>query len=315
MRDSQTTSTEITMRTARDEADFWLLRDLLIEAWGELPPGFIWEVRRLDGMFFHNETSGWDERWDDGNRLGLWFDGERLVAAVHPEGGGDAWLSIRADYRWLEPRLLDWAEDMLSRPGADGRRTLVVLAWEWDGLRRELLASRGYIRTTAGEVLREKPYPNGEIPPHPLPAGYRLHEVRPGNREDAQRYAALLNAAFRRDFHQAADIVNFTANSPSFRSELELAAVAPDGSFAALTGMIYDEDNRCGHYEPVCATHGPRPLGLTGWLMYEGWRRVRELGAEHCYVGTGVRAKANRFYAACGFELLQTGWFWRKELG
>ena len=43
-------------------------------------------------------------------------------------------------------------------------------------------------------------------------------------------------------------------------------------------------------------------------------QRVRELGAEHCYVGTGSGRAANRFYGAVGFKVIRTGWFWVKEM-
>jgi predicted N-acetyltransferase YhbS len=188
-----------------------------------------------------------------------------------------------------------------------------VRACEYDREREELLLARGYTKTKQGEVIREKPYV-GNQPPPGMPAGYRLHCVRPGHPGDCERYAALLNAAFRRDIHNAKEIAAFTLNSPSFNSELELAAVAPDGSFAALAGMIYDADNRFGLFEPVCATPEPRPLGLTGALMLEGHRRVRALGAEHCYVGTGMGMAANRFYNAIGFKVIHTCWYWKKEI-
>jgi predicted N-acetyltransferase YhbS len=209
--------------------------------------------------------------------------------------------------------MLDWAEEHLAHAGKDGRPKLQVFAWEYDGQLQELLASRGYTKTGGGEVLREKPYDGSELKVPPMPDGYRLHTVRPGNLEDCERYAALLNAAFRRTFHKAKELMTFTMNSPSYRQELELVAVAPDGSFAALTGMIYDEVNRFGMFEPVCATPGPRPLGLTGTLMLEGYKRVREMGAEHCYVGTGIGMPANRFYDSVGFKVIHTGHMWEKE--
>ena len=94
----------------------------------------------------------------------------------------------------------------------------------------------------------------------------------------------------------------------------QLSETHPQTYNAALTGMIYDADNRFGSFEPVCATPERRPLGLTGALMLEGWRRVRELGAEHCYVGTGIGMPANRFYEAVGFKIIRTGLYWVKEL-
>ena len=309
------TEEEINSRAAEGEDDFWLVRRFLIEAWGLMPPFFNWDIRRWDGSYFHNKQPGWDERWDGGKAVRLWeTQNGRLVAAAHPEGKGDAWLEVHRDWRGLEDKMLDWAEANLAKPGEDDRRQLKVFAWEYDEQRQKLLASRGYARTDEGEVVRSKPYTDDAEPATRLPEGYRLHTVRPGNLEDCERYAALLNAAFRRTFHSAQELMTFTTKSPSFREELELVVVAPDGSFAALAGMIYDEDNRFGLFEPVCAHPESRRLGLTRKLMLEDWRRVRELGAEECYVGTGIGMPANRFYDSVGFKVINTGWLWAKQL-
>lgn len=303
-----------TMRTAVGEDDFWLVRRLLIETWQLMPPFFNWEIRRWDGAYWHNEQPGWSARWGGGDAVGLWqADDGRLLGAVHPEGGSDAWLEVHRDFRHLENGMLEWAEANLARARDDGTKRLGVFAWDYDDQRLELLRARGYVQTERGDCLREKPYTGNETGGR-MPEGYRLHCVRPGHPEDCERYAALLNAAFRRDIHSTAELVTFTLNSPSFRSDLELVAVAPDLSFAALAGMIYDADNRFGSFEPVCATPSRRPLGLTAALLQEGHFRARQLGAEHCYVGTGLGMAANRFYDACGFGVIHTGHMWKKEL-
>jgi GNAT superfamily N-acetyltransferase len=305
----------ISMRTAEGEADFWLLRGFLEDTWPLAVPFFNWEVRRLDGAYFHNEKPGWDARWNGGSDLALWQkpDGQ-LVGAVHPEGKGQAWLQTHPDYHGLGGEMLDWAEVNLVHPDKEGCPRLIVFAWEYDEERQELLHQRGYTRTEAGDVLREKPYSGKEVLAPSMPEGYRVHEVRPGHTGDCERYAALLNAAFKRSIHSTQELVTFTTMSPSYRQEIELVAVAPDGSFAALTGMTYDENNRFGSFEPVCAIPGPKPLGLTGKLMLEGYRRVRQMGAEHCYVGTGIGMAANRFYEAVGFKIIHTGLYWKKAL-
>jgi len=314
MKADKTNMSRISNRSVVDENDFWKLRQFLIDTWPQMPPFYNWETRRLDGSYFHNERAGWETRWEGGKAARVWEAANgQLVGAVHPEGKGQAWLEVHQDYRHLEAEMLDWAEAHLAQPNKASAMGLKVFAWEYDTRRQKLLASRGYQRMSSGDILREKPYDGKPIVVPSMPMGYRLHCVRPGHAEDCKRYAELLNASFKRTFHKAQELVTFTTQSPSFRSELELVAVAPDGKFAALAGMIYDEDNRFGSFEPVCATPGPRPLGLTGILMLEGYRRVRELGAEHCYVGTGTGMAANRFYAAVGFKIIHTGWFWVKE--
>lgn len=309
----QSTQQPIAFRTASGEADFWLVRQFLLDTWALVPPGQVWDVRRWDGSYFHNEQPGWHDAWRGGAAVGLWEADGRVVGVVHPEGPGQAWLNVHPACRFLENEMLAWGEAGLGRVHTDGRLKLAVFCLESDRERRELLIRRGYRQSAAGEVLRRF---SGRQPqaPVPLPAGYRLHTVRPGHPGDCERYATLLNASFRRTIHSAQEVATFTTQSPSFDPQLELVAAAPDGSFAALTGMIYDAQNRYGLFEPVCATPEPRPLGLTGALMHEGVRRAMARGAEAVYVGTGLGMAANRFYQAVGFKIIQNGNYWLKEL-
>jgi predicted N-acetyltransferase YhbS len=145
-----------------------------------------------------------------------------------------------------------------------------------------------------------------------LAKGYALREVRPDDESDCQSLADLLNAAFKRTCHTAGEYAAFAVNSPSYRSDLELVAEAPDGSIAALVGMIYDEINRYGLFEPV-ATH-PNHLrkGLASALMFEGLHRVKALGATHAYVETGDQVATNKLYEYVGFPETYRGYVWRK---
>lgn len=316
---------QITFRTASGEADFWRVREFLLDTWAQVPLGHVWDVRRWDGSYFHRAACGWDAHWRAGAAIGIWEEQPasvsaepRIVAVAHPESAGEAWLQVHPAYRELEPQMLDWAEAHLAsatdrRTGAAIRPRLLVFAGDDDALRLELLADRGYIRTAGGEHIRRWHSP-APPPPAPLPGGYRLHTMRPGDELDCARYAALLNAAFRRTVHSAQEVANFTLHSPSFDAQLELIAQAPDGSFAALAGMIYDARNGYALFEPVCATPGPRPLGLTGLLLHEGVRRAMALGARDVYVGSSYGMPANRFYTAAGFEVVHSGSYWTKEL-
>jgi mycothiol synthase len=302
-----------TFRTAAGEADFWQVRRFLLDAWALAPLGAIWDVRRWDGAYFHRAQPGWDEHWRGGAAVGIWEAGHRIVAVAHPESAGEAWLEVHPAYRCLEDAMLAWAEDNLAAAGKDGRRKLTVCVGADDLPRQELMHRRGYSQTMRGEVLRRF---CGPPPPQPAawPAGYTLHTMRPGHPGDCERYAALLNDAFRRTIHSAQEVATFTTLSPSFDARLELIAAAPDGSYCALAGMIYDADNRYGLFEPVCATRKPRPLGLTGGLLHEGVRRVLALGARECYVGTSFGMPANRFYSAAGFKVVYRAPYWEKEL-
>jgi GNAT superfamily N-acetyltransferase len=133
-----------------------------------------------------------------------------------------------------------------------------------------------------------------------------------GGEDDCQRIADLLNAAFGRTFHNAAEYRNFTRHAPCFRRELDLVVEAPDGTLAAYVGIPYDPVNRCGIFEPVCTHPDHRRRGLAAALMQEGLRRLRAIGAVEATVDTGDRIPANRFYDSLGFTEAYRGFTWRK---
>jgi GNAT superfamily N-acetyltransferase len=122
----------------------------------------------------------------------------------------------------------------------------------------------------------------------------------------------LLNAAFRRDFHNAKEYHNFCRLAPSFHPELDLVAVAPNGTFAAYVGVPYDAVNRRGIFEPVCTHPDHQRKGLAGALMQEALLRLRAIGAVDATVDTGDMLPANRFYDSMGFSEVYQGYAWQR---
>ena len=238
------------------------------------------------------------------------------MGAVHPEGssGAEAHLQIHPDYRArLEPEMLDWAEAHLGVPNAQGQRELATFVYEYDFPRQRLLAERGYEKQPWGGVQRRMFIGEQPLPEPVLAKGYTLHTMSPDRPEDGDRLAALLNAAFNRDFHTGEDWIIFARRAPSFREELHLAAVAPDGTFGAHVGVNYDEANRRALYEPVCTHPDHQRMGLAKALMIEGLHRVKALGAKVITVETGDQVPANRLYESLGFTEAYKGYGWVKR--
>jgi len=299
-------------RAYQSDADFWRVRDLLVEAFALTPPGYLWDVRRWDGWRFHNADPAWNPEWEQ--RVRLWETREgRLVGMAHPEGRGDAFLEIHPDYREIEEEMIAWAEEHLAAAPDEGRpRQLEFSVMEYDGPRRRLLEKRGYQKTPYGWVIRRMRFGSRGLPEPHFAEGYRLRTTRPGDQGDAQRVADILNAAFNRDFHSAADYGSFASHAPCFRQDLDLAAEAPDGTFAAYVGVIYEETNRHGIFEPVCTHPAHRRKGLAQSLMFEGLRRLKTLGACDVSVETGSAVPANALYDSIGFTEVYQGYVWRK---
>lgn len=300
-------TTSITARPFRGEADFWRVRNLLIETHAITPTGFNWEIRRWEGWHFHRERLSWETN----KQIRLWETAEaRLIGVAHPEGAGEAFLELHPDYRYIEPEMIAWAEENLCAPNGDDRqRRLDFSVLDYDSPRRRLLTSRGYQMTPHSFVIRRMRFGERTLPKVVLAEGYHLRSTNTG---DDQRMADILNAGFNRTIHTAAELHNFVTFSPSFRHDLNLVAEAPDGTFAALVGMTYDNINCVGIVEPVCTHPDHRRKGLARALISEGMRRVRALGAAYVYVGTGDDAAANALYENVGFTEAYTGHIWRK---
>ncbi len=305
------TQPPIVTRPFQGDDDFGKVRDLLIETSPLTPLDYNWDIRRWDGRRYHREKpdiSGWPEK------VHLWETADgRLVGAVNAEGRDDAHLQLHPDYRHLQADMFAWAEAHLSAPTDDGtQRQLYTFVFEYDVTRRRLLAARGYEKTQYGGYSYRLRFGGWPLPPVELAEGYTLRTTRPGDSDDTQRVADVLNAGFNRDFHQATEVGNFFTMAPCFRHDLDLAAVAPDGSFAAYVGVIYDEANRRGIFEPVCTHPDHRRHGLARALMVEGLHRLQVLGAVHATVATGDQDPANRLYESVGFTEAYRGFTWRK---
>jgi mycothiol synthase len=313
--------THITDRPFEGEADWQRVRSLLIETFPITGPGFNWDFRRWDGWRFHREHTEIPPEWS--NRMHVWETAQgRLVGLVHPEGSRDAYIELHPDFRFLEEEMLAWAEEHLSAPAEDlGQRCLSTFAFEHDAPRLRLLKKHGFEKLSESGCLRRTYFGDAPLPAVEMDPGYRLRTTRPGDEEEYQRMADMLNAGFNRTFHTALEYRNFVNHSPSFRHDLNLVADtcpgcecqgAPDGTFAAHVAVNYDEANRWGIFEPVCTHPAHRRHGLASSLMLEGMHRLKALGARGGSVDTGDAIPANALYDSAGFTEAYMGYYWRK---
>lgn len=292
------------------DADFWRMRDLLIRAESGLPVGLNWDVRRLDGKRFYNADAAADDL--RARPVHLWERAGDLVGFVLPEGRGDAHLQIHPDDRHLEEEMIAWALAHLAAADEDtGRRVLDIYVMEYDALRQRLLADLGFVKRAQWGMIRRIRLGRQPLAQPRLAPGYTLRATRPEAWAECAVIADLLNAAFGRDFHTAAEYQNFTRRAPCFRPDLDLVAVAADGALAAYVGIPLDEANRRGIFEPVCTHPDHRQKGLAQALMQEGLLRLRALGAVDATVDTGDMLPANRLYESLGFGEAYRGWTWQ----
>lgn len=301
---------EIVSRPVRPE-DYWLIHRLLVETTPITPVGFNGDIRRWEGKRFYDKHPAGNPDWHKDSRLWQRPSGQP-VAVAHPDSPGYPALFVHPDYRHLEPALITWAEEHLSKPLEDGKHQIQFYVYEYDAQRQRLLADRGYEKLSSGGALRRLRLGQQPLARPSLAEGYRLRTTNPEDGADAQRIADLLNAAFKRDFHNAVEYQTFTRLAPSFHPDLDLVAVAADNIFAAYAGIPYDRANQIGIFEPVCTHPDHQRKGLARALMQEGLLRLRAVGAQYAMVDTGDMVPANQLYTAMGFSEIYRGTSWKK---
>ena len=303
---------KISSRPMTGDDDFWEVHRLLIETVPITPVGFNWEIRRWEGKRFYDARPGGGDDWGENGRLWHTSSGQ-LVGAVHQEGGAwAAYLELHPDYRHLEGAMIDWAENHIIHPTKEGEKQVHFFVYEYDSHRQALLQVRGYEKMEYGGVIRHLRFGKQPLAQPNVAAGYTLHTTNAEDIEDCQKIADLLNAAFNRTIHTASEYQEFTRSAPCFRQDLDLVAVAPNGTFASYVGIPYDEVNKLGIFEPVCTHPDHRKKGLGKALMQEGLLRLKALGAVDVTVETGDMIPANKLYNSIGFTEMYKGFYWRK---
>jgi GNAT superfamily N-acetyltransferase len=197
--------------------------------------------------------------------------------------------------------MLDWAESRRA-PEPEATDPLFVSEFESDAEFIDFLAGLGFQRGAAPLMRLHRRRTDLPVPPATLPEGFTLRHVG-----DEAEWADRVES-HREVWHPSKftlDGYRQLRSSPGYDPELDLVAVAPDGTIAANTIVWHDEVNRTGQFEPVGTREAFRGLGLAKQLMYEGIRRLAAREAEWAFVNTFEDLEpACQLYLAAGFEIV-----------
>jgi mycothiol synthase len=242
----------------------------------------------------------------------LWLaDDDRILAIAWPSGT-QVDLVTHPHHLGLEDDMLAWAETRLAETSRNDVApwTIEVGAYSSDARRQRLLTARGYTRDGLFNNYRTRSLE--VLPELRIADGYTLRNVV-GEEDLELRVAAHVSA-----FAPSKMTVEMHRNvmaSATYCHDLDLVAVAPDGTFAAYCIVWFDEFNHSAIFEPVGCHAEHRQRGLASAVMTEGLRRVKALGARSVVVmSDGTDIPANRLYESLGFTLLARYERWIKTL-
>lgn len=276
-------------------------------------------VQQQPGMASHgaNCTPGDLDWWicTDNNpdkllELQLWLDGERVIGWAWPhDAHGEVFLHPR--YAGLLPEMVAWMEE--SARGRDAA-TVTIVANDRDLPRQKALFRAGFERTDDHYVYRRRSLQE-PIEEPTLPAGFLITDMK-GAGEDEISQRVELHRAVWAPSKMTVEKHRAVMASSTYRADLDLIAVAPNGELAAYTIVWHDPVTSIGVFEPVGCHPDYRRRGLTSAVMREGLRLLRERGAGMAFVNSWHASEpANRLYESLGFELVDRQRKWTKALG
>lgn len=294
----------LTSRLYQSLADLSQMHRLLMEA----------RLQTSDWRFAHVGELAWnffmvDCHLDPRQYVRLWVDAGQLVgfAILGEDPSFDC--QILPEYEWtgIEEEALAWAEGCLEdlrlsdAPGWGG--ALAAGARQDDARRIAFLERHGFRYCGRfAEVNMIRPLV-GPIPSGPLPEGFRIRPV-------SGPIEAPARAAAQRAVWHPWSVGNVSAvdylrlmRLPGYEHELDLVAIAPDGTFASYVNGWMDSANHIGDFGPVGALPAYRRLGLTRALLLEGMRRMQALGMRRVCISTN-NTPARNLYESVGFTVV-----------
>lgn len=272
----------LTFHACTKEDDFWRTRNFLREIFllnGRLE--YSWNVARLDYWRWHYiKTCTIFESVEKG--MALWENADgKIVAALNHLGGSELRLHVHPHFRSaaLENEILAYAEENFYAVAEDGRHYIYMPIFEDDTQRQEIAQNRGYKKQPGwGHHYRRN---LGFVAAVPLPSGYSIRSMG-----GAEEYPARSWASWRA-FHHDEPNENYDGDyswcanlqsAPLYRRDLDVVAVASDGSIASFCTIFYDDYTRSAVTVLVgtATEHWRRGLGKA--VLTEGFRRLKEMG-------------------------------------
>jgi len=300
-------------RPYETEADLQQMYALLMEARSQTNDWRYWHVGELAFGFFMIDC-----HLDPARHVRLWHAGEKLIgyALLGDDAYFDWQVLPEVEWKGIEADALAWAEGLLAelRAGdAERWKGPMMVGTRHDNAERiAFLEEHGFHRGEYVEVnmlrLLSDPeaLPREATPPLALPGGFSVRSLAGDASEVADRAAA------HREVWRPWTVGDVTdaqyarfMKMPGYDRELDVVAVAPDGTIAAYVNGWLDPVNKIGDLGPVGAREAYRRQGLTRAVLLECMRRMKARGMDRVCVSTGEpNAAARGLYESVGFRIV-----------
>ena len=252
--------------------------------------------------------------WEDMTTGQLCACAGLMIPELGEELGGFLWFRIHPEFRYsiCQEEIFPWAEARM-RQVAEERNVAVTLLC---GTRNDLLDRIAAIENNGFEIdcycitmerSLSEPLPNPEFP-----LGFTLSH---GAQQNATAWTELFNETFADHWNHHDKTVDFAQHERTqahYKPQLDLVAIAPDGTFAALCyGQIKPTRDSCiteGWINMLGTRPAFRNKGLGKAILLAGIHQLKAEGIDKAmlYVDADNLSGALRLYQSVGFEAYST---------
>ncbi|MBI5962307.1 MAG: GNAT family N-acetyltransferase [Chloroflexi bacterium] len=295
-----------TMRSYNSDEDYWRIRDFLRSVMlSNNRHDLSWHVTRWDYLIWSARPD--EEKIALEENVFIWeTESRQIVAVLHPEDRGCVFLQIHPDFctSELEEEMVATAEKHLTSAtlDRDGKPRLWIWPDSQDIGIQKILMRRGFQRIDRMGLAEFKHRCSLDEPLPDVPAtpGYAIRALGDGLELLERCYA--MGLGFRKDDVNAArnkrdhpEWYYQLQSAPLYRRDLDIVAVAEDGSIASFCTIWFDDVTRTACFEPVATVPTHQRRGLARAMMVEGMHRLKHMGCKVAFV-SGSSEVANALY-------------------
>ncbi len=273
-----------------------------------------WFVQRFDYFYWHIWKNCLEQppqkcaiivRDDNANFLGAIFQESFGAVALqtHPHRCTKELLAF----------MVERAEETYFKRSQDGGKKLYIACELQDKLKTEVLLHRGY-RIATGEDRCGRIYLPDFEPVVTVPEGFSLRSL--GTRDELPARSWVSWRAFHPnepdEKYEGWEWYLNIQKAPLYKRDLDIVAVADDGTLAGFVTIWFDDVTRSGYFEPV----GVEPIfhrrGIARAMLHEGLRRLKEIEAQWAFLDSN-EGPVHTIYDKCGFKETLMYKSWLKE--
>lgn len=283
-----------------ETGDYQRLHDFLVET-----KSTEYTYARFDWMM-----TNWDYLEDQYlERIGIWEEEGKIVGAVLFDHSLDVLFPmVLPGYEYLYQEMYHYASEHMVK---EDNPEFLIYAKDNNTQLQKVLKENGMIATEEKDMVAFFDL-SDEIPKRNLKKGFRITSLE--EHRDYEQYMKCLFKGFGHE--EAGEIFSFTQESlencrkayerSNVDLSLKISVEDEAGNYVAHVGMWYDKNSEIALVEPVCTIPECRKMGLGKEAIYEGLRRVKEMGAKIAVVGS-----SQQFYYSLGFIPYSTGTVWK----